>query len=157
MGQPAVSNSRSGDDRLYGRSASDDKAPIEAILVSLDAMKAAPAFSRPRTSGSFFEGEEEAASAHSAPNRREDTATFLKTDLWLFCDGPVDQSRKQQIYFGARGHTNLDVKIFGPTHELHSGHLRELGSQSGNDARPASCFHEGRWRACLGGGVLRRY
>jgi acetylornithine deacetylase/succinyl-diaminopimelate desuccinylase-like protein len=47
---------------------------------------------------------------------------LLKTDLWLFCDGPVDQSRKQQIYFGARGDTNLDIKIFGPIRELHSGH-----------------------------------
>src|SRR3954454_17207331 len=107
-------------DRLYGRSASDDKAPIEAILVSLDAMKA----SRMQPSANirfFFEGEEEAGSAH-LPQIVEKYRDLLKTDLWLFCEGPVDQSRKQQIYFGARGDTNLDIKIFGPVHELHSGH-----------------------------------
>src|SRR3954447_13836807 len=107
-------------DRLYGRSASDDKAPIEAILVSLDAMKASGVqpFANIRF---FFEGEEEAGSAH-LPQIVEKYRDLLKTDLWLFCDGPVDQSRKQQIYFGARGDTNLDIKIFGPIHELHSGH-----------------------------------
>jgi acetylornithine deacetylase/succinyl-diaminopimelate desuccinylase-like protein len=107
-------------DRLYGRSAYDDKAPIQAILVSLDAMKA----SRMQPSANirfFFEGEEEAGSAH-LPQIVEKYRDLLKTDLWLFCDGPVDQSRKQQIYFGARGDTNLDIKIFGPVHELHSGH-----------------------------------
>lgn len=107
-------------DRLYGRSASDDKAPIEAILVSLDAMKASGV--QPSANVRlFFEGEEEASSAH-LPRIVEKYRDLLKTDLWLFCDGPVDQSRKQQIYFGARGDTNLDIKIFGPIHELHSGH-----------------------------------
>ncbi|MFL6446883.1 MAG: M20/M25/M40 family metallo-hydrolase [Bryobacteraceae bacterium] len=107
-------------DRLYGRSTSDDKAPIEAILVSLDAMKASGV--QPSANVRFFfEGEEEAGSAH-LPQIVEKYRDLLKTDLWLFCDGPVDQSRKQQIYFGARGDTNLDVKIFGPSHELHSGH-----------------------------------
>ncbi len=107
-------------DRLYGRSASDDKAPIEAILVSLDAMKASGV--QPSANiRLFFEGEEEAGSAH-LPQIVNKYRDLLKTDLWLFCDGPVDQSRKQQIYFGARGDTNLDIKIFGPIHELHSGH-----------------------------------
>ena len=107
-------------DRLYGRSTSDDKAPIEAILVSLDAMKASGV--QPSANIKlFFEGEEEAGSAH-LPQIVEKYRDLLKTDLWLFCDGPVDQSRKQQVYFGARGDTNLDIKIFGPVHELHSGH-----------------------------------
>lgn len=107
-------------DRLYGRSTSDDKAPIQAILVSLDAMKAAGV--QPSVNiRLFFEGEEEAGSPH-LPQIVDRYRDLLKTDLWLFCDGPVDQSRKQQIYFGARGDTNLDIKIFGPSHELHSGH-----------------------------------
>ncbi|MFL6415372.1 MAG: M20/M25/M40 family metallo-hydrolase [Bryobacteraceae bacterium] len=116
---PPFQPTRRGD-RLYGRSTSDDKAPIEALLVSLDAMKASGV--QPSANVRFFfEGEEEAGSAHLA-QIVEKYRDLLKTDLWLFCDGPVDQSRKQQMYFGARGDTNLDIKVFGPIHELHSGH-----------------------------------
>ena len=34
----------------------------------------------------------------------------------------MHQSRRQQIVFGARGITTLDITIYGPKHELHSGH-----------------------------------
>jgi acetylornithine deacetylase/succinyl-diaminopimelate desuccinylase-like protein len=107
-------------DRLYGRSTSDDKAPIQAMLTSLDAMKQAGV--QPSANiRFFFEGEEEAGSVH-LPQIVEKYRDLLKTDLWLFCDGPVDQSRKQQIYFGARGDTHVEITVYGPTHELHSGH-----------------------------------
>jgi len=43
-------------------------------------------------------------------------------DLWLMCDGPVYQTRDQQIVFGSRGDTGLDVTLYGPRVELHSGH-----------------------------------
>ena len=107
-------------DRLYGRSTSDDKAPIQAILTSLDAMKSA-GMQPSAHLRFFFEGEEEAGSPH-LPQIVEKYRDLLKTDVWLFCDGPVDQSRKQQIYFGARGDTHVDLTVYGPLHELHSGH-----------------------------------
>jgi acetylornithine deacetylase/succinyl-diaminopimelate desuccinylase-like protein len=46
----------------------------------------------------------------------------VKADYWLICDGPVHQSRRQQIYFGARGIISLDLTVYGPRRELHSGH-----------------------------------
>jgi acetylornithine deacetylase/succinyl-diaminopimelate desuccinylase-like protein len=103
-------------DRLFARSASDDKAPIQAFLTALDAGVKPTAHIR-----FFFEGEEEAGSVH-LPQIVEKYRDLLKTDLWLFCDGPVDQSRRQQIYFGARGDTHVELTVYGPTHELHSGH-----------------------------------
>ncbi len=42
--------------------------------------------------------------------------------VWLICDCPVHQSRRQQIVFGARGIATLGVTVYGPKHELHSGH-----------------------------------
>jgi acetylornithine deacetylase/succinyl-diaminopimelate desuccinylase-like protein len=42
--------------------------------------------------------------------------------VWLVCDGPVDQSRKQTVVFGARGDSHVEITIFGPTRGLHSGH-----------------------------------
>ena len=58
----------------------------------------------------MFEGEEEAGSPHLAQiiARYKD---LLKSDVWPICDGPVHQSRRQQIVFGARGITELGVAL----------------------------------------------
>ena len=69
----------------------------------------------------MFEGEEEAGSPHLASIIAKNKA-LLAGDVWLICDGPVHQSRRQQIVFGARGITTLDITLYGPNHELHSGH-----------------------------------
>ena len=106
--------------RIFARSASDDKAPIIAILTALDAMKAAgikPAVNLKLV----FEGEEEAGSTNLG-SILERNKELLKSDVWLICDGPVDQSRKRQIVFGARGVQTVDLTVYGPKRELHSGH-----------------------------------
>ena len=38
------------------------------------------------------------------------------------CDGPLHQTRRQLIYFGARDGVRLDLTVYGPRNELHSGH-----------------------------------
>jgi acetylornithine deacetylase/succinyl-diaminopimelate desuccinylase-like protein len=108
------------DGRIWARSASDDKAPIIAITSALDALQAAKLPIRSNIKF-VFEGEEEAGSPHLGQiiERYKD---LLKSDVWLICDGPVHQSRRQQIVFGARGITTIDITLYGPNHELHSGH-----------------------------------
>jgi acetylornithine deacetylase/succinyl-diaminopimelate desuccinylase-like protein len=108
------------DGRIYARSASDDKAPIVALATALDALRAAglPLHSNIKF---VFEGEEEAGSPHLASILAK-YKDLLASDVWLICDGPVHQSRRQQIVFGARGITSLDITIYGPKRELHSGH-----------------------------------
>jgi acetylornithine deacetylase/succinyl-diaminopimelate desuccinylase-like protein len=109
-----------GHARIYGRSASDDKGVIIAQLAALDALKAAGL--RPKSNLKFFyEGEEEQGSPHMEAilSRYRD---LLGGDLWVFCDGPVHQSGRQQIVFGARGVTGFEVTLYGPRRELHSGH-----------------------------------
>jgi acetylornithine deacetylase/succinyl-diaminopimelate desuccinylase-like protein len=106
--------------RLYARSASDDKAPIVAMMTALDAIRAAGL--RLHSNIKFaFEGEEEAGSIHLGQILAAHKALF-SADLWLICDGPVSQTRQQQIAFGARGVTTVDLTVYGPRHELHSGH-----------------------------------
>jgi acetylornithine deacetylase/succinyl-diaminopimelate desuccinylase-like protein len=106
--------------RLYARSASDDKAPIVAMLVALDALRAAGA--TPSVNLKFvFEGEEEAGSPHLA-SYFERFRSDLAADAWMLCDGPVHQSRRMQLYFGARGVTDVEMTIYGPLRPLHSGH-----------------------------------
>jgi acetylornithine deacetylase/succinyl-diaminopimelate desuccinylase-like protein len=108
------------DERIYARSASDDKAPILAIVTALDALKAEHIGLHSNIK-LVFEGEEEAGSPHLA-SILEKYKDQLGSDVWLICDGPVHQSRRQQIVFGARGVTTLDITLYGPSHELHSGH-----------------------------------
>ncbi|MEP6769814.1 MAG: M20/M25/M40 family metallo-hydrolase [Acidobacteriota bacterium] len=106
--------------RLYGRSASDDKAPVVGLLTALDALRSAgvpPAVNLKF----FFEGEEEAGSPHLA-EILDRYGAKLKADLWILFDGPVHQSRRMQVYFGARGVTDVAITLYGPTRRLHSGH-----------------------------------
>jgi len=106
--------------RIFARSASDDKAPIMAMLAALDALRAAG--SSPSVNLKFFfEGEEEAGSPHLQA-AFEKYAGVLHADAWLLCDGPVHQSRRLQLYFGARGVTDAELTVYGPMRVLHSGH-----------------------------------
>jgi len=106
--------------RLYARSASDDKAPIVGLLAALDALAAA---GRAPTANLkfFFEGEEEAGSPHLEQILREHSGK-LRGDLWLLLDGPVHQTRRMALFFGARGVTDVEMTVYGPSRPLHSGH-----------------------------------
>jgi acetylornithine deacetylase/succinyl-diaminopimelate desuccinylase-like protein len=106
--------------RIYGRSASDDKAPIVAILTALDAIRSAGL--KLHSNVKFlFEGEEEAGSVNLGKILAAHKDLF-SADVWLICDGPVYQTRQQLIAFGARGIATVDVTVYGPRRELHSGH-----------------------------------
>jgi acetylornithine deacetylase/succinyl-diaminopimelate desuccinylase-like protein len=106
--------------RIFGRAASDDKASIVAFLAAFDALKASGRKSSVNIKVAW-EGEEEVGSPHLAQILRENQM-LLASDLWLIGDGPVHQSRRQMIYFGARGVTGLNVTIYGPVKALHDGH-----------------------------------
>src|SRR5262249_38834037 len=98
--------------RIYARSASDDKAPIICFMVALDALRT----SRIPLSVNlkfFFEGEEEAGSPH-LQTILDKYSGLLRTDAWILCDGPVHQSHRMQVYFGARGTTDLELTAYGP-------------------------------------------
>src|SRR5205823_2735858 len=106
--------------RLFARSSGDDKAPIIAMLAALDAMRDAGV--KPSVNlRFFFEGEEEAGSPHLADYLKK-FAAELRADAWLFCDGPVHQSRRMELVFGARGTLGLDLTVYGPIKGLHDGH-----------------------------------
>ena len=96
------------------------KRPIIAIAAALDALHAS-GMAMQSNIKFVFEGEEEAGSPHLASILAK-YKDLLASDVWLICDGPVHQSRRQQIVFGARGITTLDITIYGSKRELHSGH-----------------------------------
>ena len=116
--------------RLYGRSTSDDKAGVFAILTALDALRAKNI--KPTVNIKFFfEGEEEGGS----PNLKEILTKhkeILKADAFIVCDGPVHQSGRKQVVFGVRGVTSVDITVYGAIRALHSGHY---GNWSPNPAQ----------------------
>ena len=120
--------------RLYARSAGDDKAPIAALLAVLDAFRESD-IAITSNIKFFFEGEEEAGSARLPEYLETYRDRLGDIDVWLFCDGPVHQSRSPQLVFGAV-----------PRSDRNGGHdlrrqpappqrpLRQLGTGSGHHA-----------------------
>lgn len=117
--EPAV-RTVDGEDRIFARSAGDDKAAIFAQLTALDALKDSAIALRANIRF-VWEGEEEAGSPH-LEQILEANRELVHGDIWLVCDGPVDQSGKQTAVFGARGDAHLEITLYGPHHGLHSGH-----------------------------------
>lgn len=107
--------------RIYARSAGDDKAPIISILTALDLIRK----ERLQLTSNlvfFFEGQEEAGSRQLWEYLKDNEALVHEIDLWLFCDGPMHQSRKPQLVFGVRGVTGMEITVYGSNKPLHSGH-----------------------------------
>jgi len=106
--------------RLYARGAADDKAPIIAMMSALDAIRAAGL--KMKSNIKFaFEGEEEADSPNLEKILASNKDQFAG-DVWLMCDAPLHQTRRQLILFGARSGLGVDITVYGPHTELHSGH-----------------------------------
>ena len=107
------------DGRIYARSASDDKAPIIAIVSAVDALKAAGL--QPSSNiRVILDGEEEAGSPSLVPA----ISTYrekLAADLMVILDGPQHPSGRPTIAYGARGITRVDLTVYGPKAGVHSG------------------------------------
>lgn len=106
--------------RLYARSAGDDKMPVIAMIHVIDALKAnnIPLSVNLKL---LLDGEEERGS----PTARALLTRYghlMDADLFLFCDGPMHQSRRTQLVFGVRGGMTLDITTYGAARPLHSGH-----------------------------------
>lgn len=117
------------DDRLYARSASDDKSPIVALLWALDALDAAGVLPTVNIE-LFLEGEEEAGSSGldammSAHRER------LQSDLWLMADGPIEVDGRNRIILGVRGVRTVSLTLYGAGRALHSGHYGNVAPDTG--------------------------
>ncbi len=105
--------------RVYGRSVSDDKGPIVAVLNAVEALQA--------TGGGplwnlrvVLDGQEEAGSANFT-RFAADRAADLRADLAVTLDGPRHPSGRPTLYFGVRGGAGLTLTVYGAATDLHSG------------------------------------
>jgi len=104
--------------RIYARGSADDRGAVAALLGALDARQGRT----PHASLVFLlEGEEEQGSPHLGEYVSL-LADRLQADIWMVCDGPVHQSGRPQVVFGVRGIADVEIEVFGPTGDLHSGH-----------------------------------
>lgn len=106
------------DGAMVARGASDNKAGIWGNLKTFEALL--------RTNGGLpvnikimFEGEEESGS----PSIRDFVLANkdrLKADVLLNCDGDLAPD-SPKLYYGGRGMVTAQVKVSGPTADIHSG------------------------------------
>ena len=107
--------------RMNGRSASDDKAPIIAMAAAVDALKASK-IGITSNIKLFFDGEEESSSPHIETYMKKHGDLFKDISVWLLVDGAVYQTGDPSFKFGGRGITSMQLKVYGPSRPLHSGH-----------------------------------
>ena len=116
--------------RIYARSASDDKAPIIAIMAAVDALKASN-LAYTSNIKLFFDGEEEASSPHVKMYLEKYHQLFDDVTVWLLCDGPVFQTGDPSLKFGGRGVTDMELTAYGASRPLHSGHYGNYAPDPG--------------------------
>lgn len=106
-------------DRIYARSASDDKGPIIATLAALDAMAASGI--QPSTHLKFIIDTEEEAGSPSLVPAVKQYRDLLAADMMLIFDGPIHSSGRPTLAFGARGIITATLTVYGPKSGVHSG------------------------------------
>jgi acetylornithine deacetylase/succinyl-diaminopimelate desuccinylase-like protein len=107
------------DGKIYARGAIDSKSNVMAQLKAAESLLAT---SKPPVNIKLlFEGDEESASEAMnqfvAANREK-----LKADIIVICDGSMSDREQPDIAYGLRGVVSMEVEVWGPKQDLHSGH-----------------------------------
>ncbi|MFP3891666.1 M20/M25/M40 family metallo-hydrolase [uncultured Ralstonia sp.] len=116
--------------RLFARSSSDDKAPIVMFLAAFDALRAAGV--EPAVNIKVILDSEEEKGSPSLGKVIGDNLALLRNDGMVIFDGPMHQSNRPTLIFGNRGVLAVQLKVFGASQGLHSGHY---GNYAANPAQ----------------------
>ncbi|MGO4332866.1 M20/M25/M40 family metallo-hydrolase [Cupriavidus sp. 2TAF22] len=106
--------------RVFGRSSSDDKGPIVMFLAAMDALKAAGV--EPAVNIKVILDSEEEKGSPSLGKVIAENLALLRNDGMVIFDGPMHQSNQPTLIFGNRGVLLVQLKVFGASQGLHSGH-----------------------------------
>jgi len=108
------------DGKIYARGAVDSKSHVMAQLKAAESLLAVSP--KPNVNIKLlFEGEEETSSANLAAfvaSSRE----RLKADVCVICDGSMADREQPALPYALRGIVAMEVEVFGPRQDLHSGH-----------------------------------
>ncbi len=107
------------DGKLYARGASDDKGQVMCFLEALRAYKLA-GVKLPCHVTVMIEGEEECGSV-GLPGFLQEYREQLKADIAVVSDTTMWDAETPAITYALRGLVYFDIKLHGPTRDLHSG------------------------------------
>lgn len=106
--------------RIFARSSSDDKGPLAMFLAALDRLGEAGI--KPAYHIKLLLDSEEEKGSPNLPAMVENYQDLLQADQLLILDGPRHVSNAPTLLFGCRGVAEVDLEVFGPRADLHSGH-----------------------------------
>lgn len=106
--------------RIFARSTSDSKGAVNMFLTAIDLMndrEESPDFNMKVV----MDFEEELGSPN-LPRAVTEYKAELAADMLVIFDGPRHLANKPTLTFGARGISDITLKVFGPLFPQHSGH-----------------------------------
>ena len=106
--------------RIFARSTSDAKGPINMLLAALDAI--AEADVEPNFNLKIIMDLEEELGSPNLPDAVTKNRDLLQSDMLVILDGPLHASGRPTLTFGARGIATMRLTTFGPRVPQHSGH-----------------------------------
>ncbi|MFH2037551.1 MAG: dipeptidase [Candidatus Zixiibacteriota bacterium] len=104
---------------IVARGATDDKGQLFTHLKAIEAYMATGT-DLPINFKLLIEGEEESG-AENLANWVKENKDMLKADIVVVSDSSQFAKNKPAVTFGLRGVAFVEVKITGPSHDLHSG------------------------------------
>lgn len=108
------------DGRIYARGAVDSKGHVMAQLKAAESLLAAEG--RPPVNLKvILEGEEESGSENLTAFVPENLEK-LKADVCIVSDGSMPDVQQPVLVYGLRGAMTMELEVFGPARDLHSGH-----------------------------------
>jgi hypothetical protein len=137
------------DGRVYGRGASDNKGQILAHILGLEeALSEGPL---PVNVIFLIEGEEEVGSAHLA-EFMENHRAELACDTIAISDTGMAAEGHPTLSYALRGIAAMEVRVYGPSHDLHSGiYGGAVANPATAAARLIASLHDSTGRVAIEG------
>lgn len=141
---------QTGEERLRGRGAADDKGPVYLVVETCRQFLAQEG-ALPCNVRFLFEGEEEIGSPHLGSFVREHAAE-LRADLVISADGAQWRPDEPSLSVASKGLLAFDITVTGANRDLHSG---RYGGTVANPiqalATILASFHDGEGRITVEG------
>ena len=137
------------DGRVYGRGASDNKGQILAHILGVEeALSEGPL---PVNVIFLIEGEEEVGSAHLAEFMEKHRAE-LACDAIAISDTGMAAEGHPTLSYALRGIAAMEVRVYGPSHDLHSGiYGGAVANPATAAARLIASLHDSTGRVAIEG------
>lgn len=106
--------------RIFARSTSDSKGAVNMFLTAMDIINDND--EQPNFNMKVIMDFEEEMGSPNLPQAVKDYKAALAADMLIIFDGPRHIANKPTLTFGARGISDITLKVFGPIFPQHSGH-----------------------------------